>query len=396
MPPKPEIKVPVGPIVPPKVPEMEKPVAKPGEMEKPVVVPIKLPEELPVIEKPGPKIEPAKPITDGAFNNLTVNGDFIIRDKNSKDVIRYNREKNWLVLGNKNNRAQIAVMDNDIIRTMILGATRPLSILDKNGKSRFQVDGDGAETVILRDEYNNPSMTLGSSTRDLFIKDTQGAIRCWMKGGTGSLVLQDENGIPSVTLGGGPLEMKRNLIVWDKIAKHRFWVNGDSGDVIFGDENGACHLQIQGSTGNIIADGDIYLRGADCAEKFELAENDRPEPGSVLVIGTDGKFCQCTKSYDKKVAGVISGANGLKPGLILNGKDGENCSSPISLSGKVYCKVDTAYGPVEVGDLLTTSPTCGHAMKAADRDKSFGAIIGKALRELTEGRGLIPILVALQ
>ena len=64
--------------------------------------------------------------------------------------------------------------------------------------------------------------------------------------------------------------------------------------------------------------------------------------------------------------------------------------------GKVFCKVDAQYGAVEVGDLLTTSPTAGHAMKASNSAKAPGAVIGKALRPLIDGQGLIPILIALQ
>ena len=69
---------------------------------------------------------------------------------------------------------------------------------------------------------------------------------------------------------------------------------------------------------------------------------------------------------------------------------------PVALLGKVYCKVDAGYSPVEVGDLLTTSPTPGHAMKAAEPQRAFGSVIGKALRGLEAGQGLIPILIALQ
>jgi hypothetical protein len=45
---------------------------------------------------------------------------------------------------------------------------------------------------------------------------------------------------------------------------------------------------------------------------------------------------------------------------------------------------------------LTTSPTPGHAMKADDASRTFGSVIGKALRPLESGQTLIPILVALQ
>jgi hypothetical protein len=64
--------------------------------------------------------------------------------------------------------------------------------------------------------------------------------------------------------------------------------------------------------------------------------------------------------------------------------------------GKVFCQVDAGYGPVAAGDLLTTSPTPGHAMKARDRERAFGSVLGKALRPLSTGRGLVPILVTLQ
>ena len=64
--------------------------------------------------------------------------------------------------------------------------------------------------------------------------------------------------------------------------------------------------------------------------------------------------------------------------------------------GRVFCKADARYSPIEIGDLLTTSHTPGHAMKAADPLKAFGAVIGKALKPLDEGDRLIPILVSLQ
>ena len=69
---------------------------------------------------------------------------------------------------------------------------------------------------------------------------------------------------------------------------------------------------------------------------------------------------------------------------------------PIALMGKVYCKVDAQYAPIDVGDPLTTSASPGHAMKALDPNRSFGAVIGKALAPAAEGQSLIPILVSLQ
>ena len=53
-------------------------------------------------------------------------------------------------------------------------------------------------------------------------------------------------------------------------------------------------------------------------------------------------------------------------------------------------------GPVRGGDLLTASPTAGHAMKTLDRERAFGAVLGKAFRSLDKGRALVPILVTLK
>ena len=146
---------------------------------------------------------------------------------------------------------------------------------------------------------------------------------------------------------------------------------------------------------NIECSGDVTLTGADCAEHFDAIPDAVFEPGTVMAIGTGGALDASTKAYDKKVAGVVSGAGSFRPAVILDRKPSNGRRPPVALVGKVYCKVDADYGAVEVGDLLTTSDTQGHAMKVSDPGKGFGAVIGKALQPLGEGKGLIPILIAL-
>jgi hypothetical protein len=90
---------------------------------------------------------------------------------------------------------------------------------------------------------------------------------------------------------------------------------------------------------------------------------------------------------------VISGAGELKPAIVLQRFESRTRRSPIALIGKAFCKVDASFGSINVGDLLTTSPTPGHAMKVAERSRAVGAIIGKALARLDAGVGLIPVLV---
>lgn len=148
--------------------------------------------------------------------------------------------------------------------------------------------------------------------------------------------------------------------------------------------------------GDVEVTGDIRLTNADCAEDFDVADADLVEPGTVMVLGEDASLHPSQLAYDKRVAGVVSGAGDYKPGIVLDKQQAQSNRKPIALLGKVYCKVDASYAPIAIGDLLTTAPTPGHAMKASDPLQAFGAIIGKALRPLAEGQGLIPILVALQ
>ena len=115
-----------------------------------------------------------------------------------------------------------------------------------------------------------------------------------------------------------------------------------------------------------------------------------------MVLNPEGTLEQSRQAYDKRVVGVISGGGDHRPGIILGSKQSESNSQPIALLGKAYCKVDAQFGAIEIGDLLTTSPTPGHAMKADNPSKAFGAVIGKSLRPLEAGSGLIPILIALQ
>ncbi len=149
-------------------------------------------------------------------------------------------------------------------------------------------------------------------------------------------------------------------------------------------------------SGELAVGGDVVLANADCAEDFDVVDLESAEPGSVMVLGDDGVLRPCDEPYDKRAVGVISGAGQYKPGLILDKHPSNLSRSPVALLGKVCCKVTAENGAIEIGDLLTTSSTPGHAMRAADSTRAFGAVIGKALRPWREGTGLISILVALQ
>lgn len=148
-------------------------------------------------------------------------------------------------------------------------------------------------------------------------------------------------------------------------------------------------------TQNLLVDGDVQLTGADLAEEFGLVGSSAAEPGSVVVLAGHDRVRVSDEPYDRRVAGIVSGAGGYRPGIVLDRQPEANRCA-LALTGKVWCKVDADCSPVGVGDMLTTSPTPGHAMRATDPVRAFGAVVGKSLGSLESGRGLVPVLVALQ
>lgn len=137
--------------------------------------------------------------------------------------------------------------------------------------------------------------------------------------------------------------------------------------------------------------------GLDYAEAFKVDSGATVSAGMVMVIDPNqpGKLTLSTAAYDRKVAGVVAGANNLGSGVRLGTVGGDE--QAIALAGQVYCYVDAAQDAIEPGDLLTTSATPGYAMKVTDYARAQGAILGKAMQRLDKGqRGLILILVTLQ
>ena len=150
--------------------------------------------------------------------------------------------------------------------------------------------------------------------------------------------------------------------------------------------------------GDAQVDGAIYISGgADLAEGFHIVASEKVEPGTVVSIDPNniGKLVVTNEANDTKVAGVVSGGNGIKAGLIMTQTgtlaDGEY---PIALTGRVWVKCTNENGTIGVGDLLTTAATAGHAMKA-DGSKSQGAILGKAMSPCTK-KGMVLTLISLQ
>jgi len=174
--------------------------------------------------------------------------------------------------------------------------------------------------------------------------------------------------------------------------------------------------------------GNIYTRGSFRPSAMDVAEYfpaDGPfEVGDVLSIGPDGTLSRARTEADPAVVGIVS----EEPGVLLGsgitriaeadpdlsfelqrarriGDAVEEARiwsklearfaathAAIALTGTIPCRVDAGYGEIRPGDLLTASPTPGHAMRAPE-DAAPGSVIGKALAPLAAGSGTIRVMV---
>ena len=139
--------------------------------------------------------------------------------------------------------------------------------------------------------------------------------------------------------------------------------------------------------------------GSDLAEPFKITPGTGAVPdGSVVVIDdvNPGRLKVSSEPYDTRVAGILSGANGVHPGIQMQQQGLMEGDRNVALTGRVYVQADASNGAIKPGDLLTTSSTPGRAMKVTDHVRAQGAILGKAMSGLSEGNGMVLVLVTLQ
>jgi hypothetical protein len=106
--------------------------------------------------------------------------------------------------------------------------------------------------------------------------------------------------------------------------------------------------------GDISVTGDVKLLPRDVAERFSAAQASLCRPGMVMVISSDGTVEPCTRAYDKRAVGVVSGAGSLRPAITLGTELQAVDTATIAMIGTVNCLVDAGYEAVEAGDLLTS------------------------------------------
>ncbi len=230
------------------------------------------------------------------------------------------------------------------------------------------------------------------------------------------LVLELPNGTARAILQGGNMgvgivPVQKLHLFQSGTAGSRLRLQNSEGYADFATNDGAMQMLINDVTAATLTQaGDMNLvgdmstavleirGGSDLSENFDVNSDIAAVPGMVVSIdpANPGKLAVSRENYDTKVAGIISGAGGLNTGMTMGqqGHSMANGEHPVALTGRVYCFVDADIAPVRPGDLLTTSTTPGHAMKA-DPAQSMGSTIGKAMTALESGKGLVLVLVNL-
>ena len=291
-----------------------------------------------------------------------------------------------------------------------------VSIQDDNGAETIRLEGDetgGGSSSVLEMSLSDGTLIfdLDTTLNEIAINNDSGTETISLDGDSGQagyVTMRDSTGLRTIVIdaeeavGDGGQMLMYNV---DDLLTVQ--IDGDSGT-----KGG--YIQLYDGLGNvsITLDGDLggdgrittqelaITGGSDLSEQFDIdAATARVEPGMLVSIDPEnpGKLVLSDEACDHKVAGIVSGAGGVKPGMMM-GQDGSiaNGEYPVALTGRVYAMVDASNGAVQPGDLLTTSSIPGYAMKVTDHQRAAGSIIGKAMTPLHEGKGLVLVLVSLQ
>jgi hypothetical protein len=276
-----------------------------------------------------------------------------------------------------------------------------------NSRTGFNVTKESGSSIPGLPDLTKAALTTDDNGGSLVLYRDDNHTGAELYGNHGKVILHQDNHQVGVELlgdviggGGGPAILLNT-------------VDGRTGVYVDGDHGGAGGLWVYGTNGTPVielegndgGEGKITTQvleikgGSDLSEQFNVCPGvGTVEPGMIVCIDTErpGELRVSDRPYDATVAGVVSGAGGVKPGMLM-GQQGTvaNGKHPVALTGRVYCRVDASYGSIKPGDLITTSGTPGHGMRA-DPARAAGAIIGKAMTPLADGRGLVLVLVSLQ
>ena len=252
----------------------------------------------------------------------------------------------------------------------------------------LQVTGNSNPVVATQGAYLGWNALNGGGVGETDFINNQGA----GTGGFAFLNTTTEPGTPLTAL--AVMTGSGNLGVGTTTPSEKLELNGNLRIT----QNSGAHIIFSDQTVQQTAWNGTTL-GGDYAEAVDVA-GDRAqfEPGDLIAIdpASPGHFLKAQGPYSTMIAGVYS----TKPGLIgrrtTSARINKQAEVPMAMMGIVPVKVTAENGLICVGDLLVSSSKPGYAMRGTDRNRLIGAVIGKALAPITNGSGLIEVLITLQ
>ena len=309
--------------------------------------------------------------------------------------------RGWMVWKNDNNQLVLGTKDNaQSYDNTIVVAGGKVGIGSAPSYTRLYVNDDGTAIFGENEGSTGGAGVFGKSSNPLGQGINGLAMATDGKGVIGKADGASGHGVHAVAVG------TSGIALYAEVSGNATKAISANADVT----NGVA-LEARGGAGGMAAkfygNVNLYSRvdnglimelgeGLDYAEGFDMSGPHQAAPGTVVIIDPDhpGQLTVSTSPYDTRVAGIVAGARGLESGVRLgSGRFEHN----VALAGRVYCNVDATDEAIEPGDLLTTSSTPGHAMKASEYSRAQGAILGKAMEKMEKGRkGQILVLVTLQ
>lgn len=280
-----------------------------------------------------------------------------------------------------------------------------------SGNAGIYVDNRAGDAAFgqSQDPEDNPDIILGG----YYIEDASGTPAEDTEGGPGVIASDPDFILSDIFLRGN-----------DEVHIFKSYATGASSSFRVYDDLTDVQLDLD-EDGDLAIDGIYSAGGADYAELIDVeGPEDAYEPGDVLVISdeVDRAVELSTAPNSTRVIGVYSADPGFIAGadtpegqiareeraLAEAGFEGEDGLSEaqiqlietsdgkieVAIAGIVPVKVSDENGPIQRGDLLTTSSTPGVAMKATN--PQIGTVLGKAMSVLESGTGVIEVLIMLQ
>ncbi|MBE7413440.1 MAG: discoidin domain-containing protein [Leptospiraceae bacterium] len=169
---------------------------------------------------------------------------------------------------------------------------------------------------------------------------------------------------------------------------------------LFANGNGLKSKDIQGSGKAILAEGDSLFKGLvqiqtkngnDCiARYFPIVKGDVIAEGDLLVTSSEeGRLSKSKTAYSTRVIGVA-----IQSESLVLGEKIEN-SMAVGMFGVVRLNVDASDGEIVPGDILVSSISPGHAVKADLNKTKIGMIVGKSLGYCKKGKSTIQAMVSI-